>query len=156
MSKKNKRSETREALMKILFQMEIQGDFSDEAEESFISEYLHEGSDEEYFRAAFAAYICHNNEIDDLIEKYSKGWRIERLAKVDLSVLRLCITEMMYLKKPAVPQAAAINEAVRIVKLYSGEDSGKFVNGILGRISREEKPEEAAAEGESAEGDTNV
>ena len=124
--------------MKMLYQMEIQGDFSDEAEEAFISEHLEEGSDEEYFRAAFAAYICHNNEIDDLIEKNSKGWRIERLAKVDLSVLRLCIAEIIYLKEPAVPQAAAINEAVRIVKIYSGEDSGKFVNGILGRISREE------------------
>ena len=134
----SKRSQAREALMKMLYQMEIQGDFSEEAEESFISEHLCEGSDEEYFRAAFAAYINHNNEIDDLIEKYSKGWRIERLAKVDLSVLRLCIAEIMYLKEPAVPQAAAINEAVRIVKIYSGEDSGKFVNGILGRISREE------------------
>ena len=124
--------------MKILYQMEIQGDFSEEAKAAFESEYLGEDYDETYFEAAFASYICHNNEIDDLIEKYSKGWRIERIAKVDLSVLRLCIAEMLYLKEPAVPQAAAINEAVRIVKLYSGEDSGKFVNGILGRISREE------------------
>ena len=124
--------------MKMLYQMEIQGDFSEEAKLAFESEYLPEGSDEEYFEAAFAAYIDHNNEIDDLIEKYSKGWRIERLAKVDLSVLRLCIAEFMYLKEPAIPQAVSINEAVRIVKIYSGEDSGKFVNGILGRISREE------------------
>ena len=136
--KMSKRSKAREELMKMLYQMEIQGDFSEEAKFAFESEYLPEGSDEEYFEAAFAAYICHNNEIDDLIEKYSKGWRIERLAKIDLSVLRLCITEMLYLEEPKVPQAAAINEAVRIVKIYSGEDSGKFVNGILGRISREE------------------
>ena len=135
----SKRSQAREALMKMLYQMEIQGDFSEDAKDAFISEHLGEGSDEEYFEAAFAAYISHNNEIDDLIEKYSKGWRIERLAKVDLSVLRLCIAEIMYLEEPEVPQAAAINEAVRIVKIYSGEDSGKFVNGILGRISREEK-----------------
>jgi len=144
----SKRAKTREALMKMLYQMEVQGDFSDEAKAAFESEYLAEGFDEAYFDGAFASYICHNNEIDDLIEKYSKGWRIERIAKVDLSVLRLCIAEMLYLKNPAVPQAAAINEAVRIVKIYSGEDSGKFVNGILGRISREEKSESGESEGE--------
>ena len=135
--KMNRRSKTREELMKMLYQMEIQGDFSDEAKENYAAEHLEEGFDRDYFEAAFAAYICHNNEIDDLIEKYSKGWKIERLAKVDLSVLRLCIAETVYLKSPDVPQSASISEAVRIVKLYSGEDSGRFVNGILGRIARE-------------------
>jgi len=143
----NNRARTREALMKMLFQMEIQGDFSEEAKKAYSEVYLDETSDREYFGAAFEAYINHNNEIDDLIEKYSRGWNIERLAKVDISALRLCITEMLYLKEPAVPQAAAISEAVRIVKIYSGEDSGKFVNGILGKISRSvPKPSEEEAQ----------
>ena len=131
------RPSSREALMKMLFQMEIQGDFSEEARRGFSEEFLGEELDRKYFDAVFEAYIEHNNEIDDLIEKYSRGWKLERLAKVDLSVLRLCITEMLYLEDDSVPLSAAINEAVRIAKIYGSDDSGKFVNGILGRISKD-------------------
>ena len=65
--------------------------------------------------------------------------KVERLAKVDLSALRICITEMLYLNDDTVPEAAAINEAVRIVKIYGTEESQRFVNGILGKISRDFK-----------------
>ena len=131
------RPSSREALMKMLFQMEIQGDFSEEAKQNFSEEFLGEDLDREYFDAVFNAYINHNNEIDDMIESFSKGWKLERLAKVDLTVLRICIAEMKYLEDETVPQSVAINEAVRIAKIYGGKDSQKFVNGILGRISRE-------------------
>ena len=141
--KSTKRSKTRESLMQMMFQMEIQGDFSEEAKASFKEAHLEEGSDEAYFDAAFDAYINHNNEIDDTIEQYSKGWKIERLAKVDLSVLRLCLAEVFYLNDKEIPARASISEAVRIAKLYGSADSGKFVNGILGRIYREKcAPEE--------------
>ena len=134
---RNRRSSSREALMKMLFQMEIQGDFSEEAKQNFSEEFLGEELDKEYFDSVFDAYINNNNEIDELIESFSKGWKLERLAKVDLTVLRICITEMLYLKKDPVPVSAAISEAVRIAKIYGGKDSQKFVNGILGRISKE-------------------
>jgi len=134
---RNRRSSSREALMKMLFQMEIQGDFSEEAKQNFSEEFLGEELDKEYFDSVFDAYINNNNEIDELIESFSKGWKLERLAKVDLTVLRICIAEMLYLKKDPVPVSAAISEAVRIAKIYGGKDSQKFVNGILGRISKE-------------------
>ena len=137
MASANKRSKTRDALMKMLFQMEVQGDFSEEAMNSFKDNQLEEGSDEAYFDAAFSAYINNNNDIDDLIEEYSRGWKIDRLAKVDLSVMRLCLAEIIYLKDEGIPASASISEAVKLAKLYGGEDSGKFVNGILGRIWRE-------------------
>ena len=123
--------------MKMLFQMEIQGDFSEEAKQNFSSEFLGEDLDRKYLDAVFDAYINNNNEIDDLIESFSKGWKLERLAKVDLTVLRICIAETLYLKEDTVPMSAAINEAVRIAKIYGGKDSQRFVNGILGRISKE-------------------
>ncbi|MCR5010627.1 MAG: transcription antitermination factor NusB [Clostridia bacterium] len=131
------RPSSREALMKMLFQMEIQGDFSEEAKQNFSEEFLGEDLDRQYFDAVFDAYINNNNEIDDLIESFSKGWKLERLAKVDLTVLRVCIAETLYLKEDPVPMSAAINEAVRIAKIYGGKDSQRFVNGILGRISKE-------------------
>ena len=133
---KTSRPSSREALMKMLFQMEIQGDFSEEARNGFSEEFLGDQLDRKYFDGVFNAYINHNNEIDDIIEKYSKGWKLERLAKVDLSILRVCVAEMMYYEEP-VPVSVSINEAVRIVKIYGGDDSRKFVNGILGRISKE-------------------
>ncbi len=131
------RPSSREALMKMLFQMEIQGDFSEEAKQNFSEEFLGEDLDRKYFDAVFDAYINNNNEIDELIESFSKGWKLERLAKVDLTVLRVCIAETLYLKVDPVPMSAAINEAVRIAKIYGGKDSQRFVNGILGRISKE-------------------
>lgn len=133
---KTSRPSSREALMKMLFQMEIQGDFSEEARNGFSEEFLGDQLDRKYFDGVFNAYINHNNEIDDIIEKYSKGWKLERLAKVDLSILRVCIAEMLYYEEP-VPVSVSINEAVRIAKIYGGDDSRKFVNGILGRISKE-------------------
>ena len=135
--KSTKRSKTRETLMQMMFQMELTGDFTEEAKSAFKEDHLEDGSDEAYFDAAFDAYINHNNEIDDIIEQYSRGWKIERLAKVDLSVLRLCLGEILYLNDKEIPARASISEAVRIAKLYGSSDSGKFVNGILGRIYRE-------------------
>ena len=171
--KLNKRSVTREYLMKMLFQMESQADFTDASRDAFLSGYaageitrelnddlekkytengdnrpepykqeeiaenISDHIDTGYFYAAFYAYIMHNNDIDDIIDLYSKGWSIDRIAKVDLSVLRLCITEMLYLDDPKIPVSASISEAVRIAKIYGGEDSGKFVNGILGMIARD-------------------
>ena len=131
---KTSRPSSREALMKMLFQMEIQGDFSEEARNGFSEEFLGDQLDRKYFDGVFNAYINHNNEIDDIIEKYSKGWKLERLAKVDLSILRVCVAEMMYYEEP-VPVSVSINEAVRIAKIYGGDDSRKFVNGILGKVS---------------------
>ncbi|MBR3395406.1 MAG: transcription antitermination protein NusB, partial [Firmicutes bacterium] len=61
-----------------------------------------------------------------------------RLAKVDLAVLRLAIAEICYLSEPT-PESAAINEAVTLAKTFGSEESGKFVNGVLGNFSRSRK-----------------
>ena len=71
--------------------------------------------------------------IDDLINATSKGWKTTRMNKVDLSVLRLAVYEVLY--DQDIPQGVAINEAVEIAKRFGGEASGSFVNGILGRIA---------------------
>ncbi len=138
----DKRRKTREALMQMLYQMEVQGDFSDEARKSFMERFLEDGSDVKYFEAAFNAYINNNNDIDDLIESYSKGWKLDRLAKVDLSVLRLAVAEMLYLKDGSIPPAVSINEAVELAKSFGTDGSASFVNGILGRIIRSKAKEE--------------
>ena len=82
----------------------------------------------------------HAPQIDELISRYSKDWVIERIARVDLSILRVAIFEMLY-RGQDVPTGAAINEAVELAKRYGGERSYAFINGILGSVAREMETE---------------
>ncbi len=79
---------------------------------------------------------AHSEELDEIIARYSKDWAIERIARVDLSILRVAIYEMLY-RKEDVPTGAAINEAVELAKRYGGERSYAFINGILGSVAKE-------------------
>ncbi|MBO7364384.1 MAG: transcription antitermination factor NusB [Lachnospiraceae bacterium] len=71
--------------------------------------------------------------IDEQIGSYSKDWDISRMNKADLSILRLAVYEILY--DPGVETSLAINEAVNLAKQYGGEDSPRFVNGILARFA---------------------
>lgn len=73
-------------------------------------------------------------EIDEIISSFSNGWKINRIPKVNLSILRLAIYEMKFVE--SVPNSVAINEAVELCKKYSGKEDSSFVNGILGSYSR--------------------
>ncbi len=79
---------------------------------------------------------AHSEELDEIIGRYAKDWAIERIARVDLSILRVAIYEMLY-RKEDVPTGAAINEAVELAKRYGGERSYAFINGILGSVAIE-------------------
>lgn len=75
--------------------------------------------------------------IDALIEKNAKGWKINRISKVALAVLRMAICEMLYFDD--IPVGVSINEAVELCKKYAAKDDASFVNGLLGSVSKEEK-----------------
>ena len=78
--------------------------------------------------------FSHLTEIDEMIARNATGWSFERIAKVDLSILRLATYEILYVEK--IPEGASINEAVELGKKYGGEKSAKFINGVLGAIAR--------------------
>ena len=78
----------------------------------------------------------HSDELDAIIARLAEGWSLERIANVDRITLRLALFEMLHRDTPA---PVAINAAVDIVKKYSTEDSGRFVNGILGAFLRERR-----------------
>lgn len=80
------------------------------------------------------------DEIDSIIEKYSIGWKIARLPKVTLSVLRLAICEILYVD--SVPESVSVNEAVELAKKYATESDASFINGILGTFLREQVKDE--------------
>jgi N utilization substance protein B len=89
--------------------------------------------------------VTHQDVIDAVIRKYSKHWKLERMATIDRNILRIAIYELLFLKD--VPQAVVINEAVEIAKLYGDNDSPQFVNGNLDQICKHEISEDPATPG---------
>jgi N utilization substance protein B len=80
----------------------------------------------------------HQAEIDELLRRFAKGWTLERMPVIDRTLLRMATYELGH--RPDVPTAAIISEAVELAKRYSTDDSGRFVNGMLGRIAEELRP----------------
>jgi len=74
----------------------------------------------------------HHDEIDGMIKKYSTGWDFERLVKMDKDILRIAISELLYIKE--TPMKVVVDEAVEIAKKYSTEDSSSFINGVLAKV----------------------
>lgn len=91
----------------------------------------------DFARELFEGVSSREQELDDVINKYSKGWKANRLPKVNLAILRLAIYEIKYLED--VPNSVAINEAVELAKKYSGEGDYSFINGILGSVAKGEE-----------------
>ncbi|MGE5583486.1 MAG: transcription antitermination factor NusB [Bacillota bacterium] len=72
--------------------------------------------------------------IDDVIIKYAQDWKLDRMANTDRNILRMAIYELKFL--PDIPAGVTVNEAVELAKRYGDEESGRFVNGILGNVAR--------------------
>ncbi|OGG39580.1 transcription antitermination factor NusB [Candidatus Jorgensenbacteria bacterium GWA1_49_17] len=97
-----------------------------------------QGIDEpEFIWKIVKGVIEHLPEIDKIIEKAAPDWPLPKIAIVDRNVLRIGLYELLYADKKEVPPKVAINEAIEIAKNYSGPNSPKFVNGVLGTIYRE-------------------
>ena len=77
-------------------------------------------------------FKLHHDDIDAEIQKYSNGWDISRLVKMDKDILRIAITELLYTKD--APLKVVVDEAVELAKKYSTEDSSSFVNGVLAKV----------------------
>lgn len=73
-------------------------------------------------------------EIDKLIAEVTEGWPLQRMATIDRNILRMATYEILFL--PEIPPSVSINEAVELGKKYGTEESGKFINGVLGRLVR--------------------
>lgn len=81
-----------------------------------------------------------SDEIDERIRRFSRNWKLERMTIVDRCILRMTIFEMLFM--PDIPVAVTINEGIELGKLYGGEGSGQFINGILDAIKNSELPSE--------------
>lgn len=128
------RKRARESTMKLLYQMEINEDFSDKLINLFFENNTFNEEEKEYILDATSKIVNNMEKIDSHIEKNIENWEINRLAKIDLCVLRIAIYEILF--RPDIPVEVSINEAIEISKKYSSSQSSKFVNGVLGSIVR--------------------
>jgi len=127
------RRAAREVAVKLLYQLEIQKEDRDKQIEYTLNEGKFSEKEREYIADVVHGVFENVEYIDGVIEKYSKGWKLNRISKIDLSILRLSIYEMKF--RNDIPYSVSINEAIELAKKYSAEESGAFINGILGRIS---------------------
>jgi N utilization substance protein B len=86
----------------------------------------------------------HRDEIDAALRKFSEHWALERMPVIDRAILRIAVYELMW--RPDIPTPVIISEAVELAKLYSTKDSGRFVNGMLGRIAEDVRGERHSGE----------
>lgn len=93
--------------------------------------------DEGFIWQLIAGVVEHLKEIDQIIEKAAPQWPLEQISIVDRNILRLGIYELLFGDKAAVPPKVAINEAIELAKSFGGENSGKFINGVLGTVYKE-------------------
>jgi transcription antitermination factor NusB len=129
------RRKLRENIFKLLFLNEFNSDdeMSEQLALFFNSIAELKEDDQQYMQEKYALVKEHLAEIDELINANASGWKTTRMSKVDLAILRLAIYEVKF--DDDVPPSAAINEAVELAKRFGGDESAKFINGILGVIA---------------------
>ncbi len=129
-----KRSEIRERIFQLIFRIEFN---SEEELREQIEWYFEDfpnikEENRQYMTHKIDAILDSLKEIDEIILSICKGWRIERLGKTELAILRLAVYEIK--KDEDIPTGVAINEAVELSKKYCNENAPRFVNGVLAKL----------------------
>ncbi len=128
------RHESREAVLGLVFENEY--NCFENKEELYATALEARGIEEnEYIKTVFFGIIDKSEEIDAYIEKYAKGRKLSRIAKVAKSIMRIAIYEMLYID--SIPASVSINEAVELIKVYDDEKTKGFVNGVLNSVKEE-------------------
>ena len=127
------RKKARDNAFKCIYQLE----FMDDKNVEKLLEYCYDenqntDNEKEYIQKVVNGVVEYLSIIDDNILKNLKNWTINRIAKIDLAILRLAIYEILYLED--IPAKVSVNEAVELAKEYGGTDSKSFVNGLLAKI----------------------
>ena len=145
-----KRRELREHIFELLFRVEFNEREEMPEQMRLFFESLPELSegDQAYMEKKYERIMERLPEIDRLLGEAAEGWKVSRMGKTDLAILRLAVYEMEF--DEDVPVGVAVNEAVELSKKFGGDGSPPFVNGVLGKIGKMEKAEiEKAAEAEA-------
>jgi len=128
------RRKSREAAMKLIYEMQIKKEGFEEIFENF-KEHTEEDTSEldlEYIENSLKGVTENIEVIDATISKHLINWKLERLSKIDISILRLAIYEITF--EEDIPNIVCVNEAIELAKEYSQDITGAFINGVLGRL----------------------
>ncbi len=126
------RRAARESAFKLLYQMEFQKGEEEAQIEGFLKEYAVDPKEQDYFLSVVRGVVLHRDELDAAFSKHLKGWTLNRLPRVDLSILRVATYEIVYLKD--VPFSVSVNEAVELARKYCAEESRGYINAVLGKL----------------------
>ena len=130
------RRASREGVMKLLYQLELQKDDRQEQIDWVLEDRIFTSNDKEYIKDVVNGVYEHLDEIDSMIRDALNGWMIDRISKIELVVLRLSLYEIKY--RDDIPAKVTFNEAVELTKKYVGPDKAAFVNGLLGKYASED------------------
>ncbi len=131
------RRKARELALQILYQIELTQQPVNEVLLVFFSHLYPQKNIEEFSRRLVYGVKEHQQEIDQIISKYSENWELERISVVDRNILRIGIFELLWC--PDIPPKVGINEAIELGKKFGTEKSAAFINGILDKIAQIKK-----------------
>ncbi len=133
------RKRTREIAMELLYQSTM----NEKSAEDLMDDYFEDNQDDliedtdmDYLQEILDGVLNNKEKLDAYIEKYLVKWKLSRISKINLSILRLATYELLY--KQDIPQKVSIFEAVEMAKKFSDETSGSFINGVLDKIANME------------------
>lgn len=131
---------SRSVVLQTLFEWDFRDckkEVADESLERNASEFASGASDLPFMHELLDGVVARQKDLDLVIEKAAPEWPLERIALVDRNVLRLGLFELLFSDREKVPAKVAINEAIELAKNFGGENSGRFVNGVLGAVYKE-------------------
>jgi len=133
-----KRTQAREYALQILYQADIRKDSEDKILTDFWKGLEVEPEVSDFASKLVIGTLRNMKKLDEMISKYASNWKLNRMAVIDRNVLRMAAYELLFCED--IPPKVSINEAVDLAKKFGDTESGKFVNGILDKINKEEPP----------------
>jgi N utilization substance protein B len=127
------RRNARELALQALYQMEVTGDRSPRALDLFLSHFEGGGDAKDFARQLISGVMDNRERIDAIIAKSAENWKLERMAKVDLLILRMATYELLFC--PDIPMNVSLDEAIEIGKRFGSADSPTFINGVLDQVA---------------------
>lgn len=135
------RRKARELALQVLYQMEVTRDPAPAGPDSFWGHFPSRPASRDFAQRLIAGTVEHRAEIDGFLTDAVENWRLDRMAKVDLIILRLATYELVYC--PDIPLNVSIDEAIEIGNRYGSDDSPTFINGVLDQVAHANGLEES-------------
>lgn len=135
------RRKARELALQVLYQMEVTHDPAPAGSDSFWGHFPSRPASRDFAQRLVAGTVEHRAEIDGSLAEAAENWKLDRMSRVDLIILRLATYELLYC--PDIPLRVSIDEAIEIGNRYGSDDSPTFINGVLDRVAHANGLEES-------------